>query len=127
MLDLVAEPVPFVDAPQELTIGSVNIQVDSPHEVLVNKLYTLLSRQEIRDLQDVRHLVDAGGDLWRAVAHADRKDSGFSPQMLAWLLRGFPVRALAGAESIPDDEVGELEAFRDQFVSELLRRGNPGG
>ena len=127
VLDLVAEPVPFVDAPVEMTIGQHSIQVDTPHEILINKLCTLLSRQEIRDLEDVRQLVLAGGDLWRAVAQADKKDGGFSPQTLAWLLRGFPIRLLAEKERSAEAAIAELEEFRDGFVAELVRRCTPRG
>lgn len=125
VLDLVADPVPIVDSPVEMTIGSRRIQVDSAHEILVNKLCTLLSRQEVRDLVDVRQLALAGGDLWRAVAQANQKDGGFSPQVLAWLLRGFPLRPLAEKEGASAAEIEALEGFRDDFVADLLRRCKP--
>jgi hypothetical protein len=63
-VDLVAEPVPRVDAPLELRPG---LWVDSPYEILVNKLGALLSHSEVRDLEDVRALVAFGVDLDRAV------------------------------------------------------------
>ena len=50
MLDLGAEPIAFVDSPVSATLGTHRIQVDTVHEILVNKLCALLSRSEIRDL-----------------------------------------------------------------------------
>lgn len=125
VLDLVADPVPIIDAPVEMTIGGRRILVDSKHEILVNKLCTLLSRQEVRDLVDVRQLTLAGGDLWRAVAQAHQKDGGFSPQVLAWLLRGFPIRPLAEKEGASAAEIEALARFRDDFVADLVRRCKP--
>jgi len=40
---------------------------------------TLLERSEIRDLADVKALLDAGGDLDAALRDAPTKDAGFSP------------------------------------------------
>ena len=44
--------------PEKPLIGT--IRIDPPEEILVNKLCTLLSRAEIRDLVDVRELDRAG-------------------------------------------------------------------
>jgi hypothetical protein len=78
-------------------VGDEVILVDAPHEILVAKLSALLGRSELRDLEDVRALLAAGGDLTGAIADAPRKDAGFSPPMLAWVLEQFPVEALARA------------------------------
>ena len=83
LLDLVADPVPAVEEPVELTLEGVAILVDSAHEILVNKLCTLLERSELRDLLDVRVLLEGGGDLRRALREAPSKDLGFSPLTLA--------------------------------------------
>jgi hypothetical protein len=106
VLDLVADPVPVVDAPR---LAAPGIYVDTAHEILVNKLTALLSRSEPRDLVDIRALVAAGGDLDRAIRDANVKDGGFSPSVLAWVLRSAPVPADAG-----------LAAFRDALLSRLL-------
>jgi Nucleotidyl transferase AbiEii toxin, Type IV TA system len=102
VVDLVAEPVPRVDEPLELRPG---LWVDSPYEILVNKLGALLSRSELRDLEDVRALVASGVDLDRALRDVSRKDGGFSPMTLAWVIEqldlsraaalGFDPQALA--------------------------------
>lgn len=57
VVDLVFDRVPqiFDDKPEQ-----AGIRVDPPAEVMANKLCTLLSRAEIRDLVDVRALEPAG-------------------------------------------------------------------
>lgn len=106
-LDLVAEPVPFIDPPAELEPG---ILVDSAQEILANKLGALLSRWAVRDLVDVRALLEAGFDLDRAVAVASRKDGGFSPATLAWVL-----------STTPEVELDDgLRRFREELIRQLL-------
>ena len=65
-------------------IGS--IRIDPPEEILANKLCTLLSRAEIRDLVDVRALEHAGYSIEEHLALATRKDGGLTPGQLAWVL-----------------------------------------
>ena len=125
ILDMVAEPVKPVEAPIPLELGSFTVLVDTPHEILVNKLCALLGRAELRDLLDVRALLDSGGDLERALEDAPRKDAGFSAVTLAWVLRGLPVEELAkaaGLEAAAREEIGRL---RDELVDRLTRGTRP--
>lgn len=62
------------------------IQVDPPEEIIANKLCTLLSRAEIRDLVDVRALEAAGFRVEDHIEAATRKDGGLTPGQLAWVL-----------------------------------------
>jgi hypothetical protein len=124
LVDLVAESSPSVEQPVEATVAGVRLLVDTPHEILVNKLCTLLSRSELRDLRDVRDLLRHGGELERALADAPRKDAGFSPLMVAWILRERPLAAQARTDDF-EQEVGELERFRDELVARLLRAAAP--
>lgn len=105
-LDLVADPVATVEAPVEHEAG---VFVDTPREILANKLTALLSRWAVRDLVDVRALLDAGGDLPRGLEDAARKDSGFSPPTLAWVLSTQPVTGLDP----------ELLRFRGWLIDQL--------
>ncbi len=125
LLDLVAEAVPTVEAPQEVALGSARILVDTPHEILVNKLCTLLARKELRDLRDVHELLRQGGDLERALADAPRKDGGFSPLMVAWILRGISLRDMAPVGALSPEELAEIERFRDELVARLTRAASP--
>ena len=62
------------------------IQIDPPEEIIANKLCTLLSRAEIRDLVDVRALEAAGYRVEDHIEPATRKDGGLTPGQLAWVL-----------------------------------------
>lgn len=83
VVDLVQEYVFQVDI-KKRTIGGV--RVDTPDEILANKLCALLSRSEVRDLVDVRALELAGYSIETAIEAAQKKDSGLTPAQLAWVL-----------------------------------------
>lgn len=125
LLDLVADPVPVVEAPTRRSIGATEIFVDTPHEILVNKLCALVQRSELRDLVDVRGLL-AAGDLERALHDAPRKDGGFSPLLLSWQLSGLDLRSMGRAEGWAEHDVAELAAFRDSLIGRLARLAHPG-
>lgn len=126
ILDLVAESVPTIEAPAATTIAGTRILVDTPHEILVNKLCTLLHRKELRDLRDVRELLRRDGDLERALGDAPRKDGGFSPLMVAWILRGTSVQDMAPVGALTSEELAELVLFKDELVGRLTRAASPG-
>ncbi len=63
-VDLVAEPMPAIEPPLEAEPG---VRVDTRFAILVNKLGVLLSRWAVRNLVDVRALLDAGEDLKRGL------------------------------------------------------------
>lgn len=106
-VDLVAEPMPAIEPPLEAEPG---VRVDTRFAILVNKLGALLSRWAVRDLVDVRALVEAGEDLTRGLEAAARRDGGFSPQTLAWVLDTAPTVGLDDA----------LLTFRRTLVERLL-------
>lgn len=90
---------------------------DSAEEILANKLCTLLSRVEIRDLVDVMALQQSGLDPIAAVRAASRKDAGMTPSQLAWVLSSYPIPEgtnLPGNVS-PDS----LRSFRDDLIRRL--------
>ncbi|HBL28969.1 MAG TPA: hypothetical protein DD490_19210 [Acidobacteria bacterium] len=109
-----------------LPVGGALIAVDTPHEILVNKLCALLGRSELRDLEDVRVLLESGGDLARALADAPLKDGGFSPLTLAWVLKGFQPRALGSASGMGEKSVERLERFKENLIHQLLDISSPG-
>ncbi len=55
--DIVRDLAPQIDTEKPVRDG---IRIDSPREIMANKLCTLLSRGELRDLVDVRALEQAG-------------------------------------------------------------------
>ncbi len=125
LIDLVADPVPTLEEPREFFLEGVAILVDTEREILVNKLCTLLERSELRDLQDVRILLEAGGDLERGLAQAPEKDAGFSPLTFAWVLRELPITSLGLGSGWPIEEVASLERFRDDLVQTVARLAKP--
>ncbi|MAE69240.1 MAG: hypothetical protein CME06_02095 [Gemmatimonadetes bacterium] len=70
-------------------------------------------------LIDVRELLARGGDLLRALGDAPRKDGGFLPLTLVWLLGQLSIEAIGKAEGLTPDETRGLERFRDRLVETL--------
>lgn len=125
IIDLVADAAPTIEAAELHQIGAANVQVDSRHEILVNKLCTLLGRAELRDLQDLKALLEAGEDLEEGLRDAPRKDGGFSPPTLAWVLRSFPVELVAQNSGWDNAKAVELARFRDELVERLVALSAP--
>lgn len=121
LVDLVADTVSAVEPPLQVQVGGVSISVDSPHEILVNKLCTLLGRSELRDLEDVKVLMESGASLERALGDAPLKDGGFSPLTLAWTLKGFQTALLAQAAGWTAEKADDLGRFKDELVQLLLK------
>jgi hypothetical protein len=125
IVDLVAEPFGSIEPPLHAVIGGKTIAVDSPHEILANKLATLLGRSEIRDLVDVKALLAAGGDLEAGLRDAPKKDTGFSPLTLAWVLKGFDPRPAAKALGWGASEAEELNSFMQWLIDRLTAGARP--
>ncbi len=125
LIDLVAEPFSALVPPKRVSVAGNELLVDTSREILASKLTTLLSRSELRDLQDVKALLDAGGDLERAVGDAAQKDGGFSPLTLAWVLRSFAVRPIAEAVGWSEERVVEFEEFQRWLLDQLAKSGTP--
>ncbi len=77
--------------------GWATLLVDTHHETLVNKLCALLGSLKIMDLVGVAPVLEASGDLTRALRDAPRKDAGFSAPTLARALSGPTMADLSGA------------------------------
>ena len=99
------------------------IRIDSPQEILANKLCALLSRSEIRDLVDVRELEKAGFDLQNALAAAQKKDTGLTPAQLAWVLDQIKL----GDNLTPPGNISvmELREYLLNLTSRLKRHAFP--
>ena len=125
LVDLIADPVALSEQPVAVPLGDRTILVDTPHQILVNKLCALLSRSELRDLLDVQVLLRSGGDLLRALADCPRQDGGFSPLTFAWTVRGLPIRNLAERLGWSADLIDSLEAFREELVNRVVAASRP--
>jgi hypothetical protein len=95
------------------------------HQQLTLKLCALLSRSELRDLVDVRALLDAGGDLTRALADCPRQDGGFSPLTFSWAVKNIAVEKLARALGWDDSEIVSIVRYRDELVDQVLAIAQP--
>lgn len=120
-VDLVAVPASATGVLDAVRLGESTILVESAQQLLVAKLCALLGRSELRDLQDVKALVESGRDLEAAVLAAPALDGGFSPLILARLLDTFPVVPVSQLAGLAPSAVADLAVFRDRLVERLLR------
>lgn len=88
VVDVVVDRAPQLDV-QKASFG--NIRVDTLREIIANKLTTLLSRTELKDLVDLYFLEQAGHDLLAAIPDAQAKDGGWEPSVVSMLLAGLQV------------------------------------
>jgi hypothetical protein len=106
------------EAPREVLLEGRALRIDTPHQILVDKLCAMLTRSEVRDLRDVDALLALGGDLSRALQDAPHQDMGFSAITLAWTLRRWPLGKLAAA--LGESDIEALETMRERLVERLL-------
>ena len=122
IVDLVLDRAAQID-PAKRLFGRV--VVDSPEEIRANKLCTLLSRSELRDLADLRALEAAGYAVdSQALRDAAGKDGGLTPGQLAWVLNGF--RIPSDAPAIGEATPMELSEYKDALVRRLIAFSSPG-
>lgn len=114
VVDLVVDRAPTIDVHK---VQRGQIRVDTLREIAANKVCTLLSRSEIKDLVDLRALLESGVDLAQALADAEQKDAGVDPATLAWVLDQVSIHPEA---RMPYGEEPEpLDAFRRSLVVRL--------
>lgn len=99
------------------------IVLDSPEEITVNKLTTLVSRSELRDIVDLMLLERAGMSIDAALPKALDKDGGCTPATLAWVLS--QVRIPDGAALPGGLTALETRAFLADLIERLLRAAAP--
>ena len=114
VVDLVIDRAPMVEQDKP-SIGAVRI--DSKREIAANKICTLISRSELKDLVDLRALLESGVDLNQAFVDAGKKEGSADPATLAWILD----QLVIGPEArLPGDvDPAELDRFRRDFVKRL--------
>ena len=125
LIDLVAEPSAALMPPMRVVVGGEELLVDTSQEILASKLTALLSRSELRDLQDIKALLDAGENLEQAVSDAAVKDGGFSVLTLAWVLRPVEVGPIAEAMGWSAEEAADLAKFHQWLLDQLVTLGAP--
>ncbi len=120
VVDLVRDLAPQLYGEKRVVHG---IRIDPPEEILANKLCTLLSRAELRDLVDVRALEKAGFPMERYFDAAAQKDGGLTPGQLAWVLSEIRI----GDDSQPPGGVSatELRDYLQDLRARLARMALP--
>lgn len=120
VVDLVWDRAPQA-YPEKRRVGI--IRIDPVEEILVNKLTTILSRGEERDLVDLFLLEKTGYRIESALGAAIAKDAGCTPAALAWVISEI---------SIPDGvplpagvSAAELRDFLADVVQRLRRAALP--
>lgn len=99
------------------------IVLDSAEEITVNKLTTLVSRSEPRDIVDLMLLERSGISIDAALPKALEKDGGCTPATLAWVLSQVSIpdgAALPGGVSAT-----EARAFLVRLIERLVRAAAP--
>ena len=117
LVDVVVDRAPQLDVQKADFDG---IRVDTLREIIANKLTTLLSRTELKDVVDLYFLEQAGHDLPAALPDAQIKDGGWEPAVVAMLLDGLRVTELL-AWMTRHLEPAELQAFIFIFGCPSLR------
>jgi hypothetical protein len=99
------------------------IAVDPVEEILANKLTTVLSRAEERDLVDLLWLERHGLRIEHALPAALAKDGGCTPATLAWVLSEV---SIADGTPLPGGvSAAELRAFLASLVVRLRAAAFP--
>lgn len=121
IVDVVVDRAPQLD-PQKPTIDG--IRVDTLREILANKLTTILSRTEIKDVIDLYFLEKAGHDLLAAIPDARAKDGGWEPAVVSMLLDGLRITELP-AWLIQSLTLEEVRAFIERLRLAIAARALP--
>ncbi len=121
IIDVVVDRAPQLDAIKPCIDG---IRVDTLREIVANKLTTLLSRFEIKDVVDLYYLEQTGCDLLAAVADARAKDGGWEPAVVGMMLDGIHITELP-AWMIRDLSPGDLADFLHDLRVKITRLSLP--
>jgi hypothetical protein len=123
IVDVVVDRAPQLDV-LKATFGG--IRVDTLREIIANKLTTLLSRSETKDVVDLYFIEQAGHDILAAIPDAQAKDGGWEPAVVSMLLAGLDVADLPPwliRELTPED----LRAFLDRLRLAIAAKALPPG
>lgn len=114
VVDLARDLAPQLDPVKSVVDG---IRIDGPAEILANKLCTLLSRGELRDLVDVKALESAGFSVEDHLGLAMKKDAGLTAGQLAWVLSQIEI----GDDASPPGGVtaADLRSYLENLVQRL--------
>lgn len=114
IVDIVVDLTPQIN-PQKQWLD--NIQVDTLYEIMLNKITTLISRCEVKDIVDLYFLEQQGFVIEACFEDAQLKDGGLDPAMISLILDSLKVTEL------PDYMIKPLiiDDLRD-YIFELKHR-----
>jgi hypothetical protein len=121
IIDVVVDRAPQLDAEKATFDG---IRVDTLREIVANKLATLVSRTELKDVVDLYFLEQAGHDLLAAIPDARAKDGGWEPAVVSMLLDGLRVDELP-AWMIRTMGKAELQEFLNRLRLDIAALSLP--
>lgn len=122
IIDFVIEKIPQIDKKKnKFDI----IDVDTPLEIGINKICTLLSRTELKDVIDLFFLVKNGFNIKENIEKAKQKDGGIEPAIISYLLSQFNVSKLPDY-MIEKVTIKELEDFISDLKKLLAEISFPG-
>ncbi len=119
VVDLVRDIGPQLHAKAEID----GIIVDPVEEIFSNKLTTLVSRQEVRDLIDVLELERLGLRVEAFLGEASAKDGGCTPATLAWLLNQWHLPANLRLPA--GYQVEQLRRFKEELAERMAIAAYP--
>lgn len=120
VVDMVRDRSPQTEPNKQERDG---IRIDSPEEILANKLTAVVGRAEERDLVDLLCLERAGYRIETALPVALAKDGGCTPATLAWLLS--EVTIPDGIDLPAGISARELRDFVAELIVRLRREALP--
>ena len=114
IIDFVIDLSPQVNTNKNWVGG---IQVDTLYEIMLNKITTLISRCEIKDIVDLYFLEKEGYLIEDCFKDAQTKDGGLDPSMISLLLNSVKI------DELPDYIIKPLALSELQdFVNDLKKR-----
>jgi hypothetical protein len=117
IIDFIIEKVPQLEATKN---KFDNIIVDTINEIGINKICTLVSRSEIKDIIDLYFLSKQGFDIIANVENAQKKDAGIDPAMISFLLSQITIHSISDYDfMIKDVTVEEINEFIQDLLSKL--------
>jgi len=101
-----------------------DVRVDTLREIMVNKVTTLISRCELKDIVDLYFLEKDGFRVERHFEEAQRKDGGLDPAMVSLLLDSVKLTELPDY-MIKPLTLAELQAFVDDLKRRMALMAYP--
>lgn len=121
ILDFIIEKVPQLNKKKNL-FGTIT--VDTLDEIGVNKICTLISRSEIKDLIDLYFLSKEGFNVVEHINDSKKKDAGLSPSTLSFILDEIEIHKLPDY-MIKEISVDDIKKFVSQLKIQLAEISFP--